>query len=76
MIGARARLLAWLVALATLLGACASAVRLDAIATDQPTAAISSAPPAAGEITAAPQPTSVPVPTAAQNATPAPVPTP
>jgi hypothetical protein len=70
MIGARARLLAWLVALATLLGACAPAIQLDAVATGQPSTVTSSAPSAAGEAAAAPQQTTLPAPAS----TPAPVP--
>jgi hypothetical protein len=71
MIGARARLLAWLVALATLLGACAPAIRLDAAATGQPTSAISSVPSAAGGTAAAPQQTTFPAPTPAPGPVPA-----
>jgi hypothetical protein len=73
MIGARARLLAWLLALAALLGACTPAGRLDAVATDQPTAAIFSAPstPGAGATTPAP-----PASTTAPSPVPAPAPVP
>lgn len=75
MIGARASLLAWLVALATLLGACAPATRLDD-ATGQPAPAISAAPSAAGETAAALQPPALPAPTAAPSPVPTPVPAP
>jgi hypothetical protein len=77
MIGARARLLAWLVGLATLLGACAPAIRLDAVATGQPTSAISSVPSAAGGTAEAPQQTTSPAPPAPVPASvPAPAPAP
>jgi hypothetical protein len=76
MIDARARLLAWLVALATLLGACAPAIRLDAVATGQPTSAISPVPSAAGRTAAAPQQTTFPAPTPAPAPVPALVPAP
>jgi hypothetical protein len=62
MIGVRARLPAWLVALAILLAACAPAIRLDAVATGQPTSAISSVPSASGGTAAAPQQTTLPAP--------------
>jgi hypothetical protein len=57
MIGARARLLAGLVALATSLGACTPAVHLDAVATGQPTAAITSEASTPGGTVPAPAPT-------------------
>jgi hypothetical protein len=78
MIGARARLLAGLVALATSLGACTPAVHLDAVATGQPTAAITSEPSTPGGTVPAPAPTASvtapgPVPTTAVT-TPVPAP--
>ncbi|MDQ0821368.1 hypothetical protein QFZ79_003743 [Arthrobacter sp. V4I6] len=68
MIGVPLRLLAWFVILATLLSACAPAIRLDEAAADRPIQT-SSAPPAARDDvpaphrTASPTPTSVPTPT-------------
>jgi hypothetical protein len=76
MIGARARLPAWLVALAILLGACAPAIRLDAVATGQPTPAISSVPSAAGGTAAAPQQTTLPAPARVPASVPTPAPAP
>ena len=63
MTGAPARLLAWLVVLATLLTACTPAVDLDETATDRAIPA-SSAPPAAADVDLAPQLTPTPTPTA------------
>jgi hypothetical protein len=68
MIGARSRVLAWLVALATLLTACVPAVGLDVAADQQ--AATSSARPA--DVVQEPGPSATPTPTA----TPPPVPVP
>jgi hypothetical protein len=76
MIGARARLLAWLVALAAVLGACTPAVPLDAVATAQSPAAISSAAPGADDGAPSPQPATLPEPGAAPIPVPAPAPTP
>src|SRR5919106_1616250 len=71
MIGAPLRLLAWFVILATLLSACAPAVRLDEATTDRPIQT-SSAPPAAQVDVPAPHRTPSPIPTPVP--TPAPVP--
>ena len=71
MTGAPARLLAWLVVLATLLTACTPAVDLDEAATDRAITA-SSAPPTSADVDLAPQLTPTPTPTAV----PPPVPTP
>ncbi|GAA1776476.1 hypothetical protein GCM10009712_25400 [Pseudarthrobacter sulfonivorans] len=76
MIGARARFPAWLVALAILLGACAPAIRLDAVATGQPTSAISSVPSAADGTAAAPQQTTLPAPAPGPASVPTPAPAP
>ncbi|MBT2531571.1 hypothetical protein J7E83_05400 [Arthrobacter sp. ISL-48] len=73
MIGARSRLLAWFVALATLLTACAPVIGLDDAVTDRPVPA-SSAGPATGDVTLAPQGAQTPTPTPAP--TPPPVPQP
>ena len=66
MIGALLRILAWFVILATLLSACAPAIRLDEATTDPPIQT-SSAPPAARDDVPAPHrppsPTPTPVPT-------------
>jgi hypothetical protein len=68
MIGAPLRLLvAWFVALATLLSACVPAIRLDEVTTDQPIQTPSSRPAARDDVrppqgTLSPTPTSVPAP--------------
>ncbi len=67
MTGARLRLLAWIIALATFLAACLPAVGVDEATTDQPIPA-SSALPATDDVAPAPQLTPAPAPT--------PVPTP
>jgi hypothetical protein len=71
MTGASPRLLAWLVALATVLTACSPVAALDGAVTDS-AAASSSAQPAAGDVALAPQQTPTPTPTPVP--TPAPVP--
>lgn len=71
MTGAPARLLAWLVVLATLLTGCTPAVDLDEAATERAITA-SSAPPA--DVDPAPQPTLTATPTPAPVPTPPPVP--
>jgi hypothetical protein len=67
MIGARTRLLAWLIVLAGFLAGCTPTVGIDDAVTAQPSATLS-APAAAGDAALAPQeepsPTSKPVPTA------------
>ena len=67
MIGAKLRLLAWFVSLATLISACSPAIRPDEAATDRPIQT-SSAPPAARD--------AIPAPHRTQSPTPTPVPTP
>ncbi|MDQ0618713.1 hypothetical protein [Arthrobacter globiformis] len=62
MMGAKLRLLAWFVSLATLVSACAPAVRLDEAATERPVQT-SSAPPAARDDIPAPHRTQSPTPT-------------
>jgi len=84
MTGARPRLLAWLVALATCLGACTPAVGIDNPPTGQAVAAstapASPAPPSATGLALAPQEAAAPVPAAtatpAQPPAPAPPPVP
>jgi len=84
MTGARPRLLAWLVALATCLGACTPAVGIDNPPTGQAVAAstapASPAPPSATGLALAPQeaatPVPAPTPTPAQPPAPAPPPVP
>jgi hypothetical protein len=71
MTGARPRLLAWLVALATVLTACSPVVGLDQGVTDSPSTS-SSARPAADDVALAPQQSPTPAP--APVPTPAPVP--
>ncbi|WP_258804556.1 hypothetical protein [Pseudarthrobacter sp. NS4] len=79
MTGARLRLLAWLVALAGFLAACAPAVGLDGTVTGQPVP-VSSAPSGAAGAAPAPQqaaaPTPTPVPAPPQVPAPPPVPQP
>ncbi|WP_461174843.1 hypothetical protein M1D93_09495 [Arthrobacter sp. Z1-9] len=75
MIGARTRLLAWLIAVAAFVAGCAPAIGLDDASTDRPTPT-SSAPPAAVDIALPPQATAAPTPTPAADPTPPPVPQP
>jgi hypothetical protein len=75
MTGARPRFLAWLVVLATFLGACAPAVGIEEAATGQAIPA-SSAPPSAAVVDSAPETATVPTPTATPVAAPPPVPPP
>ncbi|WP_104043919.1 hypothetical protein [Arthrobacter sp. ZGTC412] len=60
MIGARTRLLAWLIALAAFLAGCAPPIGLDDADTERPTTA-SPAPPAASDVALAPQSAPAPV---------------
>lgn len=83
MTGARPRLLAWLVALATCLGACTPAVGINEAPAGQAVQAspaqqapISPAPPSATGIALEPQGTAAPVPTAAPTPAPPPAPAP
>jgi hypothetical protein len=80
MTGARPRLLAWLVALATCLGACTPAVGIDNPPTGQAVAAsaapASPAPPSATGLALAPQEAATPVPAATATPTQLPAPAP
>ena len=80
MTGARPRLLAWLVALATCLGACTPAVGIDNPPTGQAVAAstapASPAPPSATGLALAPQEAATPVPAATATPTQPPAPAP
>jgi len=71
MIGAPLRVLAWFVILATLLSACAPAIRLDEATTDRPIQTSSAPPVAGGEVPAPPRPPS-PAPTSVPTPTPVP----
>ncbi|WP_461190148.1 hypothetical protein [Arthrobacter sp. Z4-13] len=75
MIGARTRLLAWLVALATFLAGCTTAIGLDGADTDRQ-AQTSAAPPATGDAALAPQGAPASVPPLPPVHTPTPVPQP
>jgi len=74
MTGAPARLLAWLIVLASLLTACSPTIGLDQAGTLQ--TQTSSAPPATGDAAVAPDHLAAPTPAAAPVATQTPVPTP
>ncbi|MFJ6156941.1 hypothetical protein ACIQF8_04335 [Pseudarthrobacter sp. NPDC092184] len=80
MTGARPRLLAWLVALATCLGACTPAVGIDNPPTGQPVPAsaapASPAPPSATGLALAPQEAAAPAPAATATPTQPPAPAP
>jgi len=75
MIGARTRLLAWLVALAAFLAGCVPAIGLDDTDTDRPAPA-SSAPSAAVDVALPPLGTTAPTPTPTAVPAPPPVPQP
>lgn len=78
MTGVRTRLLAWLVVLATFLGACAPAVGMDEAPPTEQAIAASSAPPTADDVGLSPRATTAPTPTSVPSAPPPlpPVPTP